>query len=77
MNFFAIDKKNVKEQRARANAAFVVEVFFSEFVLPLVWGIDFQKNTFSRLYKQKWKSYAHGASFGTFLGGLLEAKWYQ
>ena len=43
---FARNKKNVKEQRARAHAAFVVEVFFSEFVLPLEWGAEFQKTIF-------------------------------
>ena len=45
-DLFALNKKNVKEQRARAHAAFVVEVFFSEFVLPLEWGTEFQKTIF-------------------------------
>ena len=45
-NFFALVKKNVKEQRARAHVAFVVEVFFSEFVLPLEWETELKKNLF-------------------------------
>ena len=36
----------MKEQRALAYAALVVEVFFSEFVLPLEWGTEFQKTIF-------------------------------
>ena len=40
--FFALDEKNVKEQRARAYAALVVKVFFSEIELPLERGSEFQ-----------------------------------
>ena len=51
-DLFALNEKNVKEERARAHAAFVVEVFSSEFVLPLEWGSEFHKTDFSSLEKQ-------------------------
>ena len=40
----------MKEQRARAYAALVVEMFFSEIVLPPWRGSEFQKYVFLRLH---------------------------
>ena len=43
----------MKEQRARAHAALVVEDFFSEIVLTLSRGSEFQQNLFLRLFKKE------------------------